>query len=547
MLAAHLTVVARAMASSAGSPPLFISNLRPLARFPHLLLPFSLSYSNLTHSHLTLPAAACARPLRPSGPAMGKAARWFRSFLGSKKEQANKAESQRRPHQDPPPPRRWSFGKSSRDSAEAAAAAASAGAGHAAIARAAEAAWLRSASCAAETGRDREREREEQSKHAIAVAAATAAAADAAVAAAQAAVAVVRLTSKGPAAAAAPVLFAAAGARGNNAAVRIQTAFRGFLAKKALRALKALVKLQALVRGYLVRRQAAATLQSMQALVRAQAAVRARRAGVAGAALPHLHHPPVRPRYSLQERYADDTRSEHGAAAYGARRMSASVESSSYGYDRSPKIVEVDPGRPRSRSSSSRRAGSTLQLDAASSGAEDWCANSASSPLPCYLSAGPPRIAVPTSRQFPDYDWCALEKARPATAQSTPRYLHAHAPPTPTKSVAGCSPSLNGCPNYMCSTQASEAKVRSQSAPKQRPELACAVGGGARKRVPLSEVVLVESSRASLSGVVGMQRGCGARAQDAFSFKTAVVGRIDRSLELAGSENDRLAFLQRRW
>lgn len=450
---------------------------------------------------------------------MGKAARWFRSFLG-RKDQANRADHQRPPHQDQPPPptyaRRWSFGKSSRDSAAAAAAE-----GNAAIARAAEAAWLRSAACA-----DTDRERE-QSKHAIAVAAATAAAADAAVAAAQAAVAVVRLTSKGRAAAV-PVL-ATGGAR-VAAAVRIQTAFRGFLAKKALRALRALVKLQALVRGYLVRRQAAATLQSMEALVRAQAAVRARRAGVA--ALPHLH----RPRYSLQE----DTRSEHGAAAYGSRRLSASIESSSYGFDRSPKIVEVDPGRPRSRSSS-RRASSPLLVDAASSGGDEW---PASSPLPCHLSsAGPPRIAVPTSRQLPDYDWCALEKARPATAQSTPRYLHA--PATPTKSIAGYSPSLNGCPNYMSSTQASEAKVRSQSAPKQRPELASC--GAARKRVPLSEVVVVESSRASLSGVVGMQRGCGARAQDAFTFKAAVVGRIDRSLEVAGGENDRLAFLQRRW
>uniref|UniRef100_I1PT18 DUF4005 domain-containing protein n=1 Tax=Oryza glaberrima TaxID=4538 RepID=I1PT18_ORYGL len=493
---------------------------------------------------------------------MGKAARWFRNMWGGgRKEQKGEAPASGG--------KRWSFGKSSRDSAEAAAAAAAAAAeasgGNAAIARAAEAAWLRSVYA------DTERE---QSKHAIAVAAATAAAADAAVAAAQAAVAVVRLTSKGRSA---PVLAATVAGDTRSlaaAAVRIQTAFRGFLAKKALRALKALVKLQALVRGYLVRRQAAATLQSMQALVRAQATVRAHRSGAGAAAnLPHLHHAPFWPRRSLvrrwlnladdiamymfdvdvvcwrwmqQERCAgDDTRSEHGVAAY-SRRLSASIESSSYGYDRSPKIVEVDTGRPKSRSSSSRRASSPLLLDAAgcASGGEDWCANSMSSPLPCYLPGGapPPRIAVQTSRHFPDYDWCALEKARPATAQSTPRY--AHAPPTPTKSVCGGgihSSPLN-CPNYMSNTQSFEAKVRSQSAPKQRPETGGAGGGGGRKRVPLSEVVVVES-RASLSGV-GMQRSCN-RVQEAFNFKTAVVGRLDRSSE--SGENDRHAFLQRRW
>ncbi|MED6180911.1 IQ-domain [Stylosanthes scabra] len=111
-------------------------------------------------------------------------------------------------------------------------------------------------------------------KHAIAVAAATAAVAEAALAAAHAAAEVVRLTSGSGAATPAQVQHRLAA---EIAAVKIQSAFRGYLARRALRALKALVKLQALVRGHIVRKQSADMLRRMQTLVRLQARARASR------------------------------------------------------------------------------------------------------------------------------------------------------------------------------------------------------------------------------------------------------------------------------
>ncbi|XP_042513227.1 protein IQ-DOMAIN 12-like [Macadamia integrifolia] len=115
---------------------------------------------------------------------------------------------------------------------------------------------------------------EEHSKHAVTVAIATAAAAEAAVAAAHAAAEVVRLTHAPPSR-----RQLEKGIR-EVAAIKIQTAFRGYLARKALRALKGLVRLQAMVRGRAVRRQAISTLKSLQSLVNIQSQVRAMRLGM---------------------------------------------------------------------------------------------------------------------------------------------------------------------------------------------------------------------------------------------------------------------------
>ncbi|XP_066362115.1 protein IQ-DOMAIN 2-like isoform X1 [Miscanthus floridulus] len=62
------------------------------------------------------------------------------------------------------------------------------------------------------------------------------------------------------------------------AAVKIQTAFRGYLARRALRALRGLVRLKSLVEGNSVKRQSASTLRCMQTLSRVQSQIRSRRA-----------------------------------------------------------------------------------------------------------------------------------------------------------------------------------------------------------------------------------------------------------------------------
>ncbi|KAJ9167883.1 hypothetical protein P3X46_019473 [Hevea brasiliensis] len=361
----------------------------------------------------------------------------------------------------------------------------------------AEAAWLRS------YYNDTEKE---QNKHAIVVAAATAAAADAAVAAAQAAVAVVRLTSHGRG-----TMFG--GGRERWAAVKIQTVFRGYLARKALRALKGLVKLQARVRGYLVRKQATATLQSMEALIRAQATIRSHRARNLTRTDNRFE---IRARKSLET--FDETRSEHTASIH-SRRLSTSLDTTLISpINESPKIVEVDTGcRPKSRS---RRTNTSV-----SDFGDDPFYQILSSPLPSGI---PPLLSMLHARNYQDSYWGLTgDECRFSTAQSTPRFLNSggsNASITPAKTM--CADNLlrqyGNSPNYMANTQSFKAKVRSHSAPKQRPE------PGPKKRLSLNELM---ESRNSTSGV-RIQRSC-SQFQEAVNFKNAVLGKLDRYTEFA--------------
>ncbi|KAE8675931.1 putative pectinesterase 53-like isoform X1 [Hibiscus syriacus] len=417
---------------------------------------------------------------------MGRASRWLKSLFGMKngKDNLNPCEGKDK--------RKCSTGYSGRDSSSTT------------TISPAKVAWLRS--CYNETER-------EQNKHAIAVAAATSAAADAAVAAAQAAVAVVKLTSHGRG-----TMFG--GVHERWAAVKIQTVFRGYLARRALRALKGLVKIQALVRGYLLRKQASATLRSMQALMRAQATIKCRRArGIINNDAVRFD---IRARKPM-ERF-DDSRSEHIVSNH-SRRLSASLDTA-INIDQSPKIVEVDTGRPN------RRTNTSLS---------DFVDDPPYQTLPFPSPRLPARLSIPDRRHFHDTDWGLTEdECRFSTAHSTPRITNPcmyKAPVTPAKSVCGNN-FFRHCgdfPNYMANTQSFKAKLRSHSAPKQRPD------SGPKKRVSLNEMM---ESRCSLSGVK-MQRSC-LRAQEAINFKNVVMGKLDRSFEF-GRDSERNHLQIRRW
>ncbi|XP_058757111.1 protein IQ-DOMAIN 23-like [Vicia villosa] len=348
-------------------------------------------------------------------------------------------------------------------------------------------------------------------KHAIAVAAATAAVAEAALAAAHAAAEVVRLTSNTDSEHSVVTPKTPKTGRRRSpaevdAAVKIQSAFRGYLARRALRALKALVKLQALVRGHIVRKQTADMLRRMQTLVRLQSRARASRMHVSDSMhsfKSSLSRNPVPDDYehrlrvyrtkfdgsSILKRCSSNANFRDmnlERARFGSNWLDGWMDENTWSQagdtsskiihlddEKSDKILEVDTWKPHLKSHHSTSTSFQHHHSSCDYNNENFTVHES----PSKRSLKPHSSSLSYMKHQKDKE----EVASSRTTDYSPQALSASSrlesglrrgPFTPTKSESSWSffNGYSGCPSYMANTQSSRAKVRSQSAPRQRLE-----------------------------------------------------------------------------
>ncbi|XP_021730126.1 protein IQ-DOMAIN 14-like [Chenopodium quinoa] len=352
-------------------------------------------------------------------------------------------------------------------------------------------------------------------KHAIAVAAATAAVAEAALAAAKAAAEVVRLTSNGPSSSPLPgQVSSRRWSLEHFAAVKIQSAFRGYLARRALKALKGLVKLQALVRGHFVRKQSTDMLRRLQALVRVQDRARVHR--VLNSDSPNhdqensrsyeicdtsekLEDSPIIKRCGSISSYKEARSNESKISATNwvdnwveagsSVNSQSSIKILRADDEKSDKILEVDSWKPHSRPKKTRNLSFQQPMMqhisvqdyhnrsfAASDHLSRYCLNDLYKPnsSPCAED-----VASMKSLQFP-LEPCTAESSPPDQAlSSAPRGFGSsrRSPKTPLRLEYSSKRSLwngyasFGSPSYMANTESSRAKSRSHSVPRQRGDI----------------------------------------------------------------------------
>ncbi|XP_055821458.1 protein IQ-DOMAIN 22 [Solanum dulcamara] len=435
---------------------------------------------------------------------MGKASKWFRGLLGLKKHDPSSPSNQN----PKPTKKKWSFVKSYREKDS----------------NFVKGTDKESSNYGRLVSNSRQNDdvgcSADPKKRAIAVAEATAVVAEAAIAAAQAAAAVVKLTSSGRATTTTTSGDAAAvttwngvslsssvaavkrkgaptGDRESLAAVVIQSHFRAYLSRRALRALKGLVKLQALVRGHIIRQQTADYLRQMQAMCRAQSRARAGRSQVSGS--PHsstksvqfLHADPTTPEKfehvirarSLKHDETSTLKRNTSKSNWKVidsekariRPQGSSARTSSIDDEKSDKILEIDTGKPyvtpkqRNLFHSSHLS---LNSDQYSYSLTTSKESTAHQTVPSPSSCGnQPLSPLKFNEDLDEACFCTADNSPQFYSASSKGGSSKRGPFTPTKSD-GSRSYMSGYadhPNYMSYTESSKAKVRSMSAPKQRP------------------------------------------------------------------------------
>ncbi|KAA0042792.1 hypothetical protein IC582_022330 [Cucumis melo] len=241
----------------------------------------------------------------------------------------------------------------------------------------------------------------------------------------------------------------------HSAAIKIQAAFRGFLARKALRALRGLVRLQALVRGHIERKRTAEWIKRMQALLRAQARARA---GRSQSSLDFLHSDikfssfssidPVTPEKFEHSPHTKSTRFKQMQRS-GSRFTTIDAEN----IDR---ILEIENEKahfklkPKSLFSSIRNALSSSDVPSKQPPSSFSCETQCFSPFKF-------------SHEVEENSFFSVSSRGGSTKKS---------PFTPAKSDSTRSyfSGDSEYPSYMACTESSRAKMRSHSAPRQRPQ-----------------------------------------------------------------------------
>ncbi|KAL2527254.1 IQ-domain 24 [Abeliophyllum distichum] len=385
---------------------------------------------------------------------MGKASKWFRSLLGSKKSLPESSPATSSPPAGNKKKSKWCLVKLSNTSNQ----------------RSILESHLKndgnsSANPYVETV--------DANKHAIAVAAATAAVAEAALAAAQAAAEVVRLTSGDASSRSAPAYVNHGGSdrRRVLAAVKIQSEFRAYLARRALRALKGLVKLQALVRGRIVRKQSAHMLHRMQAMARIQARACAHRAYVSessnlgikfsGSLRPGMTNHRTYERLSSSAKYDGPIIKKSGSRSHISNNMNTG--SMKLGSNWLDHWMEECAWNNYKDTSLKTGCGDDERSDKGK------------------LQKPHPSISSEEVSSLRSVKFCPEgDQASGRTAENSPTINSASSRPSSSRSRRGTfTPARSeysrnkvgdyiGHPNYMTNTESFRAKVRSQSAPRQR-------------------------------------------------------------------------------